>query len=277
MMDAVYRKEGRSLSYSAFYDEISPGFKTDSGFVRRVDERQIFTNVFYRWWPQNWIVNHGPRFSYNRNHEFSGILQDQGISVGYMAQFARNIFFNASTDRDMERYLGVDFDKVRYNFGGGVNASRKISVGGFGSVGDQIRYVTDPAVPYQGRGSNYNLFVTVRPISRLQSELNLQTSDFLNTTTQAKEFDIKIYRLQTSYQFTNRMLVRNILDYDNYAKKVGVNLLFTYRVNSGTVFYVGYDGRYQQANLITDSILTSTDYTQTNRAIFAKLQVLFRY
>jgi len=277
IVDAAYRKEGRKLGYAVFYDEISPGFKTDSGFVQRVDERQAIANVFYRWWPQNWIVNHGPRFSYNRNHEFSGILQDHGINVGYMAQFARNIFFNVGTDRDMERYLKVDFDKVRYNFGGGVNASRKISVGGFGSVGDQIRYVTDPAVPYLGRGSNYNLFVTVKPISRLQSELNLQTSDFYNVTTESKEFDIKIYRLLTTYQFTNRMLVRNILDYDNYAEKFGVNVLFTYRVNSGTVFFVGYDDRYQQANLITDSILTATDYTRTNRAVFAKLQVLFRY
>ena len=275
MIDANFRKEGRGLAYSATYYEISPDFKTDAGFVRRTDERQGSANMSYRWWPQNWLVNHGPRFNYNRNYEFAGKVQDTGVSLGYNAQFDRNININVNTDRDMERYNAVDFHKVRYSMGMGINTSRTVSIGGFTNWGDQIRYVTSP---YLGKGRNGNVTLTLRPYSRLQSELNLTTSSFKDVRTNTQEFAIKIYRLLTTYQFTERLLLRNIVDYNNYDRTLGGNLLLTYRVNSGTALYVGYDDRYRSAFEFNSALYPGDeDYTRTSRAIFAKLQILFRY
>lgn len=275
MLDASFRKEGRGLAYSTSYYEITPDFKTNAGFVRRTDERQGNANVSYRWWPQNWIVNWGPRFNYNRNYEFSGKVQDTGVGLGWNAQFDRNININLNTDRDMERYEAVDFHKVRYGMGFGVNTSRKVSIGGFTNWGDQIRYVTNP---YLGKGRNGQLTLTLKPYSRLQSEINLTTSSFRNVTTDTSEFAIKIYRLLTTYQFTERLLLRNIVDYNNYDRTLGGNLLLTYRVNSGTALYVGYDDRYRSADKISATLYPGNeDYTRTSRAIFAKLQILFRY
>ena len=65
-------------------------------------------------------------------------------------------------------------------------------------------------------------------------------------------FDVKIYRAQSTYQFTDRFLLRNIMEYNTFSRKVGANVLFTYRVNSGTVFFIGYDARYQQGALLLD-------------------------
>jgi hypothetical protein len=56
-----------------------------------------------------------------------------------------------------------------------------------------------------------------------------------------------------------------------------MNLLLTYRVNAGTVFYVGMDDRHQEGTLITDSPFTVPGYERTNRAFFMKFQYLFRY
>ena len=45
-----------------------------------------------------------------------------------------------------------------------------------------------------------------------------------------------------------------------------------------TAFYVGYDDHYQQREQFEDQVnITGTGYQQTNRAIFTKLQYLFRY
>jgi hypothetical protein len=159
--------------------------------------------------------------------------------------------------------------------GFGVNTSRKVSIGGFTNWGDQIRFVTNP---YLGKGRNGQLFLTLRPYSRLQSEFNLTTSSFRNVTTNRSEFAIKIYRLLTTYQFTERLLLRNIIDYNNYDRTLGGNLLLTYRVNSGTALYLGYDDRYRSAYKISSTLYPGDeDYTRTSRAIFAKLQILFRY
>ncbi len=49
-------------------------------------------------------------------------------------------------------------------------------------------------------------------------------------------------------------------------------------MNSGTALYVGYDDRYREADHINEAIYAGTrDYTRTSRALFAKLQILFRY
>jgi hypothetical protein len=89
-------------------------------------------------------------------------------------------------------------------------------------------------------------------------------------------FDIKILRLYTTYQFTQRLLVRNILEHNTFDRTWGANLLGTYRVNAGTVFYLGYDDRYRQEDRINSAIFPSTEMRRTNRAIFTKLQYLFR-
>jgi hypothetical protein len=70
---------------------------------------------------------------------------------------------------------------------------------------------------------------------------------------------------------------RNILEYNTFDKTVGGNVLLTYRVNAGTVFFVGYDDHYRQGRSIDEALYPTSAMMRTNRAIFTKLQYLFRY
>ena len=93
-------------------------------------------------------------------------------------------------------------------------------------------------------------------------------------------FDIQVLRALTTFQFTERLLLRNILEHNSFDRTLDGNLLLTYRVNSGTVFYLGYDGHYQQENRLDplDPMRFLTQrYRRTNRAIFMKISYLFRY
>ena len=143
--------------------------------------------------------------------------------------------------------------------------------------------------PYLGRGGSGSFFASVRPASRFQSELNLSVSDFIDLRSGGAEpiFDVKILRALSTYQFTDRLLLRNISEYNTFDRKFALNWLFTYRVDAGTAFYVGYDDHYQQADRLygdingdgLDEQLFPTLLTmqRTNRAIFTKIQYLFRY
>ena len=42
------------------------------------------------------------------------------------------------------------------------------------------------------------------------------------------------------------------------------------------MFFVGYDDRYRQENRIDPVRYVESDYRRTNRAVFAKLQYLYR-
>ena len=272
--DFNFRKSGRNLSYGVISNAISPSLRTDAGFVRRTDQRQSVANVSYRWWPATWVVSWAPRINHSRNYQFDGTLQEEqnAASVGFI--FARNITLDAAVNRDMERYRSIDFWKTLYSLSGTIASSRKISGSAGFSRGDQIRFVANT---YLGLGTSANLSLTLRPVSRLQSDFTLAASRFIDTRTNHEEFNVKILRLLTTYQFTGRMLVRNIIEHNTFDRTFGANLLFTYRVNAGTAFYLGYDDRYREGDMINPTLFPAPNYQRTSRAIFTKLQYLLRF
>jgi hypothetical protein len=274
MFDANFRKEGRHLTYEVRHTRLHPEFGTDLGFIRRVDQKQTGGLVSYRWWPESWIINWEPRISYERNYDYQGVLQDEGIASRLSFTFVNNISAYVNVNRDMERYLNLDFWKTRYNVGANVNTSRRVGLGFSLWTGDQIRFIDNP---YLGADRQLNFLINVRPFSRLQSELNINTSRFTDVRTDAEVFDIKLFRTRTTYQFTDRLLVRNVMEYDTFAKTLGGNILASYRVNAGTVFFVGYDAHYQEGFRIDERLFPTSVMLRTNRAVFTKLQYLFRY
>src|SRR5687767_243953 len=99
--------------------------------------------------------------------------------------------------------------------------------------------------PYLGRESGFNVNVTLRPVPSLQSRLSFDRSQFVDVALDdAEVFDAKVFRAQTTYQVTSRLNLRNISQYDTFDQTLDLNLLATYRVNAGTVFYLGYDDHH---------------------------------
>ena len=263
MFDLEFRRDSRRLNYRLQYNRIDPGFDT-----RRVDAR-----IEYDWWPEHWIITWGPELSYMRNVDHVGILQDEAVDGGLSFRFSRNIFLRADARRELERFEGINFRKTRYSFRNGISTSSRWSINYDVNWGNEIRFIE---TPYLGRAFQYDIGVTLLPTSRLNARLSLDTSRFTNPGG-ALAFDVKILRAFTTYQFTDRLLVRNILERDTSDGKVGINLLVTYRVNAGTVFYIGFDDRLQEGIFLDKERYYTRDLQRHRRAFFTKMQYLFRY
>jgi len=272
--DFGYRHNGRNLDFNIRHNSVEPDFRTATGFVRRTNTRRTRGQVGYRWWPEGTVTNWGPELSYERNYDYDGVLQDEGIGVGTQVQFARNIRFNVGLDRDMERFGGIDFRKSSRQVFAQVGTSRRISFGGGYNWGDQVRY---SSTPFLGEAASGRLFINVLPFSRLRSNLNVNYSRLVDPRTDTEVFNVKILRSQTTYQFTERLLLRTILEYNTLDRTFDANVLVTYRVNAGTVFFVGYDDHYQQGARLDPMLFPTDAFRQTNRAFFTKLSYLFRY
>jgi hypothetical protein len=273
VVDLGLIKQSRSLGYFVAQNLVSPGYRNDLGFLPRVNYAKTWTNLSYRWWPESWVINWGPQFEYNWLYDYDGELQEANLGLNLQATFAENIRASARIDRVMERFLEQDFYKTRLSFSADVNTSRRVSFSVRVNQGDEIRYVENP---FLGRTVGYSLSSTLRPFPRLQSQVTFNTTRFTEFGTGAEVFDIKIFDARTTYQFTERLLIRNILEQDTLDKTLGVNLLVTYRVNSGTVFFVGYDDRFRQEDRMDPERYATDIYRRTNRAVFSKVQYLFR-
>ena len=290
LFDVNYRLQGRHWNIFSGTYLLSPDFRTEVGFVQRTDQQRNVTTIGYRFWPESWIINWGPSFSYGRNWNFDKVLEDEQFQAGLNTSFANNISASIRVNRDMERFLGVNFDKLSYRAFGRVSSSNRFSIGGFYQYGDEVRYEENP---FLGRGGSGGMFLTLRPVPRFQSQINLNTSRLIDPRIDPEErdplvFDVTIVRALSTYQFTDRLTLRNIAEYNTLQRTAGLNLLVSYRVNAGTVFYIGYDDRYRQGSLILGDDLDGdglqdylfpsvTTLQRTNRAFFTKFQFLFRY
>ena len=281
LLDASMRRNGRNLSWYLSSYQLSPDFGTDVGFVRRTDQQRVFGNVSYRFWPEGRIINWGPRVSMSRNWDFDRVIQDRRFRLGLNFSFAGNISFSTDMNRDMERFLGTKFEKTRFFVRTNVNASRSYSFGANVRVGDEILYSDNPMLGHQ---VGWGLNAQVRPTSSISTRFNLNATRL--TIADVEEFSVKILRATTTYQVTEKFGLRNITEFNSLDKELDLNLLVTYRIDAGTVFFVGYDDHYQQADLIegdrdgdgfNEQLFFTQKLRRTNRAIFVKLQYLLRY
>ena len=264
LLDFGVRKRGRNLSYSLSSFALSPDFQTDVGFVRRTDQRETRGRLEYEWWPQTWLISWGPEVRYGRNYSFSRVLADENFRAGLTADFANNIRYSFDLDQDMERYYGVDFDKRRYRMFGNINTNRILSINAGFDWGEEIYF--DPVNPFVGRESGFRTFINFRPTSRFATSVNITTSRFTDPqhlfvaglndgerNENGEIFNVNIFRSLNTYQFTDRLTLRNITEFNTYDRTVGLNLLASYRVNSGTALYVGYDDHYTAVRTVPRS------------------------
>ncbi len=283
LLDVSMRRNGRSLGWAWFAYQISPEFDTEVGFVRRNDQRRLQANANYSFWPQSWIINWGPSINYARNYDFDNVLQDEEVTAGLDFSFARSISLGINVERDMERFLGTEFDKTGFSVRGNVNSSRRFGFGGNFSMGEEVRYV---AQPFLGNGRSWGVNATVRPVPSLETRLNVSSSRLTDPRNDdAEVFDVTVFRGQSTFQVTDRLSVRNITEYNTVNEALAFNLLFNYRVNAGTVFYLGYDDHlrrgdrilFEDADGFDRQAYLTQDLRRTNRAVFLKVQYLLRY
>ncbi|HUQ68142.1 MAG TPA: DUF5916 domain-containing protein [Planctomycetaceae bacterium] len=272
------RQNTRNWNWAFIANAISPEFGNALSFVQRANQIQIMAPQFsYRWYPENWIRSWGPGFNMPRLYDFeTHALQNADYQPNVSFTFAKNITLNANINRSMERYREIDFHKQRWSLSGNVNTSRKVLLTWNINNGDQIRFVPNP---FLGELRAYGLTATFRPFSRLQSALKVDANRFADPINHALEFNVTIMRSTTTYQFTPRLLVRNITELNTGQGSnhtLFQNILVTYRVNSGTVFYVGYDDRFKEGSAVNAMLFADPSYMRTNRAIFTKIQYLFR-
>ena len=272
-VEVDFTRQGRNFGYSASYGSIDSEFRAGSGFIPRVDLRQANANVSYRWWPESMLTTWGPSFTYFRLYDHEGELQDEQVQAQTSVQFRNNINLTATVNRDLERFREIDFKKTTYGVFGCFYCGRTLSFYGGFNGGDGILFSD---TPYVGRNTVGSLNISLRPHARMRVELNNIFSQFVNRIENSEVFDVKIFRTRTTFQLSRRFLLRHIAEHNTQVVSVGNNLLLTYRINAGTVIFLGYDDRYQRGTRIDNTLFPFTRLQRTNRAVFTKVSYLFR-
>ena len=304
----------RKIEFNSTYQDISPGFSTETGFVPRADIRQNNTFFGYTRHPEGKIlVSHGPKFAETSIFDHNGTRLTYNGSANYQVELARQTFLVWSGTLEHERLRPVDFptlptnrDYAHYLYGPAFNTSyfKLFSVSGEIDLGTATNFVPRNGPPVLANFTGANLNARVRPTKGLTIDNTYFLTRLLDQQTGLNIFNNHIMRSKWNYQFTKEFSLRLIGEYDSTLSNPGLttlqtskrfngDVLFTYLLNPGTAIYAGYNSNLQNLDpslqrtcagftcapgQSPDGLLrTRNTFINDGRQIFVKVSYVFRY
>jgi hypothetical protein len=299
---AEWKHFGRHFVSTTQYKDRSPSFRSQLGFFQRVDIREASHTTGYNWRPEgSFVQSFGPAITGSINYDRAGHLQDWSIQPAFSLSMTRSTTLTVSHQRIFELYNNIGFR--RHISAVSLNSQwlKWFTVSGNFSRGSSINYSPGPALdPFLGRILQGKLGLTLRPGPHLRIEetyiySGLRTyagSELSSVGRGTTVFDNHIVRSNVNYQFSRRLSLRAIADYNavlpnstliktEKAKRVGIDALFTYMLNPGTALHLGYTDLYDNLRFDPSAnpalLRTSFPELNTGRQIFVKLSYLFRF
>lgn len=305
--NASINHSGRHFQYNGYYTDRSPDFRANAlGFINRVDVRQMEHSAGYTWlFEHKYLVSIWPQARALVNWDRMGRLQDWSGSAVLGMDLKRQTSLVVFRGRTFELFGGNRFVKDRWSFSGKTAWLKWLEGDTTWQHGTAVNYYPGPGFrpgealpPFLAQRTAGSVSLTFRPAPRLRlsgtylyTRLGAGAAHVPGLTGSPAIFNNHIARSKVNYQFTRRLSLRAILDYNavlpnpllvsqERSKRINGDVLLTYLVNPGTALYVGYTDGYE--NLALDRLRgslyrTAAPTEPVGRQFFIKLSYLFRF
>ncbi|MGH9458802.1 MAG: DUF5916 domain-containing protein [Thermoanaerobaculia bacterium] len=274
-----YRHDAKEWSWRGSYTDVGTGFRADVGFMPQVDYRRTAAGVERAWWggDDDWYTQIFVESDWERTEEQSGeLLEDEReIRAGVLGPLQSFALVNAGSRE--RSFGGRTFDETYLSAFAEMRPSGSLYFWAEAFAGDEIDFAhVRPAERLLIRPG-----ATIHIGRRLRAEIS-HTFDRLDVEG-GRLFDANVTEARVVHQFNARTFLRAILQYteidrnparyafpvEETSQRLAPQLLFSYKLNPQTVFFLGY----------TETALGSEqfDLTQRDRTLFAKVGYAFLF
>jgi hypothetical protein len=299
---ATLRREGRNFDYASTYVQRSPGFRSELGFIPRVDMRQMEHEASYAWFPDSGaVLRLGPDIEVGTLWDYGGLLQDWRVEPGFEVELPGQTEIDWRHWQESERFENREFRQHSTRVGFQSEWLSWLAVEADYEWGTEINYYPPEGIaPFVANVTEAEAGLTLRPSAQLRldetyifSRLTTPEDVVLPPGTSGGDiFNNHIVRSRVSYQFTREFSARAIFDYEavlpnrdlvslEREKRFAADVLFTYLINPWTAVYVGYtdayDDRLAGGTMQRPSTRAAGPTTPVVRQLFVKISYLIRY
>jgi hypothetical protein len=278
-LDVQFQHASRDWIAFAQYEDLSPEFRADAGFVPRVDQRDVSAGLVRSIWAPRrgtWYTRINVGVNGRATWKYDGTLTDRvvGANVNYLGPLQTSLTLFGLQKR--ERLRGVDHELLEMGYMFSVRPSGAIVAGINGHVGEAVDVVNN------------------RPSLRIIAAPNLQLSLGRSLTLNFSHvyqrlmfqgrhvFTANLAQSRIFFHFSTRAHVRAVVQFQDVRRNLAefpvavpqksqslfTQLLFSYKLNPQTVAFVGYaDDR---------AGVEGVSLTQTGRTFFVKLGYALR-
>jgi len=270
-----YRYDSRNWVGWANHQRVDAEFRADSGFIPKVDRvfyefggGRIWHGAEDDWWTRlQWISE------WNVDHDNSGQLLEREVETFFSVSGPMQSHMEVGVLSRNTRFDGVTYDETKMILFGKFQPKGGLVLAMFARYGDQVDF------------ENGRLGDELRLSPDISWNVNrnlLVRLDAMFVTLDSKDggdiFDAKVYDLRLTWQFNSRSFLRfttQLFDIernqalyddavDERSRDVGRQLLYSYKLNPQTVFFLGYSDQY-----VDDDQLNGL--TETDRSLFMKI------
>jgi len=250
-----YEYDSRNWTGGVRYFDSSDGFRMDSGFQTqvgtnniRVDGGRVWHGDDENWWDR---IRLRTDFSVDHLEDGTFIQKEAGMRLSVVGPMQSWTQVSFETGSELES--GVLFDKKEIGFYLGFTPRSGLSLELFAKTGDQIDYANTRLgdrvylMPNVKWNVNRNLLVDVQGILAK-----------LDTKEGEQIFDASVLDARLTWQFSVRSFLRMTVqqsvtkrnpdvyidEVDAHSENIGRQLLYSYKMNPQTVFFLGYADQY---------------------------------
>ena len=288
--DAQLRRSGRKFINVLEFNDRSPGFRTQTGFLPgrssgfisrrlrtdrvslRPDIRSLRQFASYRFRPEGkYLISWGPDVTINPTWDHSGTRLDFLYAGAMSWEFTGQTYLGLFHDGARERLRPQDFEGLPENRDFSHNRKGfflrtsylpEVNFEGEYSLGTRINFVPpdgqEPMIANLNRGK---FGLILRPRTRLRIDNSYILERLTHRAGGANIFNNHIVRSKWNWQFNRELSLRAILQYNTVlanpeltsletSKNFNADFLLTYLVNPWTALYVGYNGNVQNIELL---------------------------
>jgi hypothetical protein len=270
---AAYTHKTRYHQLDFEYDDIGRDFRADLGYMPQVGFRRVSAQSTHTWipkergwWSRFLLVNAA---QYASEHDGTLLVKSLDNAVSFSGIYQTSMTLKHSLSK--QSYNGQEFNLSRFTLSAGVIPSGALALTVQSSFGQAVDYVNTRRGVKTSLGSQ----VIYSAGAHLQLSLGLTLERM--TAEDARLYTAFIGQPTITYHLNTRIFLRALLQYYDYDynvsnylvpvdpryRKFFSQVLFSYKLNPRTVFFLGY----------ADNYLGGPEFglTQKDRTVFVKL------
>ncbi|MBT4485872.1 MAG: hypothetical protein HOC71_19555, partial [Candidatus Latescibacteria bacterium] len=255
------------------YRDFSPDFRADLGFISQVGLRGANVGSAYKWLRESgsWFnrISINPGYTYLQEHNGRMLQSVFSFGLAYSGPLQTSAYIYTYTGK--QYYNGKTFDTRNLNFFTNIRPSGALNISISTGFSKRIDYSN------MRPGNQFQIIPSVE--YKFGTHLITQVGHNFQRmrVSGGRLYTANVSNARLVYQFNKRSFIRTNLQFVDYryntalysndrdpqSRRLGGQILYSYKVNPQTVFYLGYS-----SNAIGDQDI---GLAQTNRTFFTKI------
>jgi hypothetical protein len=274
-LSVAYEFSNRKWVLNLGYQDISPNFQVDSGFLFRTGLRRLAAFGMYQIYPKSKFFQKIEPFYWS--YHLYDTIYDMWETVNLLTvrfRLPRNTMVRFDGLLANEVFAGRRFDQSGYGFQAESQLAKQLYVYSMARWTGNIFY--DPSAPYQGYGSRVTAGVRYQPGDRFDFSLSANYVDFFRKSDKAKIYDYMILRSRNTFQINKYLFLRGIVEYNDFYERVTLDGLLSFTYIPGTVVHLGYGSALEKLEWIGTDYAPSDRFHEMKRGFFFKVSYNWR-